>query len=381
MTDVSHIHHYVPQWYQERFFGDEERKFYLSIKPEDANPYGFIPLKSYSRCFFETDLYMLNFGRAQTDIIETKLFGHIDNIGSKALKNILASKTPLLPGEVWQDLLEYMDAQLSRTPRALRFFSKFINLGNGPLIVMQELRLMHASMWSDGVWEIFDATDSGIEFILSDNPVTLYNRAIYPLSKEGQTGMELNFEELGTQTLLPLDKHHLFVITHTQFARDPSYNPREKRLNPRYMDASIIDMLNIIKFRKLSEQDVIKVNFIIKNRADKYIASSSKDLLFPEKMNKKIDWNNIKKNDFLLPDPRDLEFSTEWIVGFRGGGAIGRNEYGEKSDDDNTKNTRNREWAALQKRKDYYDKRYGPLARKPARWQNSENASTKSKIN
>lgn len=370
MSNLSHVHHYVPQWYQKVFFGDTQPKFYLQL-PTDVQVNSYPRYKSPRKRFCENDLYMLKYKNSQSDVLEKKLFGRIDEIGANSIKQILSTNNVLMPGEVWNDFLEYLDAQLSRTPRALKFFNSYnVQAPNASLVFMQCVRNIHMAMWTDAVWEIFDATDSDIDFLLSDNPVTLYNRAIYPKSKEGQTGLELNFTEIGTQTIFPLNRKQLFVATHIQFARNPKYNPRQQILNPRVSGPGLISMFDIIRCRKMTDTDVIKVNFIIKNRADKYICASNKEFLYPEKMNKRIDWNNIGKNDFLLPDPRDLSFSTQWVIGNDNGFVCGGNEYGQPFDNDKTIVCRDKENAVLQERRLYYDRRYGPLNRLPAYAQN-----------
>ncbi len=370
MSNLSHVHHYVPQWYQKVFFGDTQPKFYLQL-PTDVQVNSYPRYKSPRKRFCENDLYMLKYKNSQSDVLEKKLFGKIDEIGANSIKQILSTNNVLMPGEVWNDFLEYLDAQLSRTPRALKFFNSYnVQVPNAPLVFMQCVRNIHMAMWADAVWEIFDATDSDIDFLLSDNPVTLYNRAIYPKSKEGQTGLELNFTEIGTQTIFPLNRKQLFVATHIQFARNPKYNPRQQILNPRVSGPGLISMFDIIRCRKMTDTDVIKVNFIIKNRADKYICASNKEFLYPEKMNKRIDWNNIGKNDFLLPDPRDLSFSTQWVIGNDDGFVCGGNEYGQPFDNDKTIVCRDKENTVLQERRLYYDRRYGPLNRLPAYAQN-----------
>lgn len=370
--DVSHIHHYVPQWYQEMFFGDKNEHFLLDMKhPYKKN--GFIQRKFASRTFYENDLYMIQSGDNKLDILEKFLFGTIDKVGYSVLTQILKSNRPLTLGECWMKLLGYMDAQLSRTPRALSFLSDFSRTRNHALLLMNNYQQIHLAMWTDCTWEVFDASESGLEFILSDNPVTLYNRDIYPLSNDGKTGMELNFPELGTQMLFPLDKYKLLVLTHKQFARNPFYNCRKQRINPRITGPMCIMLTDIIWNRKLSSDDVIKINFIIKNRADKYIAASNPDLLFPEKTNKKIDWNNIKKNDFLLPDPRELMIASEWVAGFKDGHSEGTNDYGQFEDDKEALSARDKESQILRQRQEYYNKRYGELGHRPAPFYNLDN--------
>jgi hypothetical protein len=45
---------------------------------------------------------------------------------------------------------------------------------------MQGIRMIHCTIWTEGVREIVSAEDAGIKFIVSDHPVTVYNHAVAP---------------------------------------------------------------------------------------------------------------------------------------------------------------------------------------------------------
>ena len=138
------------------------------------------------------------------------------------------------------------------------------------------------------------------------------------------------------------------------------------------MEPSMFGFDDIINNRKLSADDVLKINFIIKNRADRYIAASRKEFLFPEKVNKKLAWNNIFKHDFLLPDPRELPMITGWAMG-NGDKVVARgNEYRQDKDDEIATQCRDREWVALRERQDKYNKRLGEEKYRPAWKANQE---------
>ena len=52
---------------------------------------------------------------------------------------------------------------------------------------MQGIRMMHCTIWTEGVREIVSAEDADVKFIISDHPVTIYNHAVPP----GCAGMRL----------------------------------------------------------------------------------------------------------------------------------------------------------------------------------------------
>ena len=60
MSNLSHVHHYVPQWYQKVFFGDTQPKFYLQL-PTDVQVNSYPRYKSPRKRFCENDLYMLKY--------------------------------------------------------------------------------------------------------------------------------------------------------------------------------------------------------------------------------------------------------------------------------------------------------------------------------
>ena len=83
--------HYVPEWYQYRFFEGSEKEskfFYLDLKPEvKTAPNG----KKYSRnpilrwgppnCFYKDHLYTTKFLEWESTEIEELFFGKIDTDG------------------------------------------------------------------------------------------------------------------------------------------------------------------------------------------------------------------------------------------------------------------------------------------------------------
>jgi hypothetical protein len=45
---------------------------------------------------------------------------------------------------------------------------------------VQGIRMLHCTIWVDGVREIVSAENSDDKFITSDHPVTIYNHAVPP---------------------------------------------------------------------------------------------------------------------------------------------------------------------------------------------------------
>ena len=68
-TQQSHVHHYVPQWYQKRFLAPGKSKFhYLDLNPEVLTNNRVSHQRKAllhwgpGRCFYKDDLYTLKLG-------------------------------------------------------------------------------------------------------------------------------------------------------------------------------------------------------------------------------------------------------------------------------------------------------------------------------
>jgi hypothetical protein len=87
-----------------------------------------------------------------------------------------------------------------------------------------------------------------------------------------------------SQTIFPLTRDFCFVLTNLEYARDPSTEPLAKRTFAHNFRSSMTRADALIRTRKLSAQEVARVNFIVKARARRSIAASRKEWLYPEEM-------------------------------------------------------------------------------------------------
>jgi hypothetical protein len=155
---------------------------------------------------------------------------------------------------------------------------------------MQEVRMMHCTMWAEASMEIVGANDSDVRFIVSDTPVTFYNSVFYPANAKCKFPFDPEIYLKGTRTIFPLDINNCAILTNVEYARKPGKHKASKpRINPRYFDQTIIKYDDIIRELELKEQQVLSKNYILKNRATRYIAAANKDWLFPERYLKKPD--------------------------------------------------------------------------------------------
>jgi hypothetical protein len=330
--------HYVPQWYQRRFLAPgQSRLFHLNLDPDRKTlPDGRqVPRKALhewgtKNCFVEYDLYTTHFGPIVNDEVEKYLFGAIDDQGAKAVRAFALGNHADVH-ESFQDFFEHMAAQKLRTPKGLDWIrSCYGALDQVDLMVeMQALRLMHCTMWVEGVREIVSAQDSDVKFILTDHPVTVYNAALTPTSKQSAYPQDPLVAALGSQTVFALDANTCLILTHLEYAKDPDQrNLTRLRTNARHLGPGMTRTDNFIRDRRLNRDEVIATNHLLKSRAKRYIAAADKTWLYPEhEFNGS--WAQIAK--VLLPQADLWRFGGEIYVGYKDGTSGYWDEHGRTS--------------------------------------------------
>lgn len=332
--------HFVPQWYQKGFM-DEGGEQLCHLKrrnielPDGSNKTVFSKKwQTPAQRFYAKDLYSTFFGEEVNDEIEQKLFGPIDDNGSKAIRAFLTNDQSLWHHS-FEDLFVYLDAQKLRTPKGLDWIaSKYPMLNQHQLMIeMQALRSMHYTIWSEGVRELVSAEDSDIKFIVSDHPVTVYNYACSPDSELCHYPNDPDISLNGSQTIFPLDKNRCLILTNLDYAKDPrETNPIKQRINATRTRRSMVKTIEFIHSRKLSAADVTKINHVIKSRSQSSIAAGKEAWLYPEK-NLTCEWSEIK--EVLAPPSDELyKFGGELYARFEDGSVYYQDAYGRTSNDD-----------------------------------------------
>ena len=321
--------HYVPVGYQKRFILDRQKKlYYLDLNPKYKElPDGRrvrisrdLRYQGPKICFFEKDLYTTKFFNIRNEEIETYLFGKIDDNIHDALDGLILNNHRLLH-KYFQYIFEYIDAQKLRTPKGLDWIkSNYFQLTKNELLLeMQFLRTMHCTMWVEGIMEIVSAEDSNIKFIISDHPVTIYNYACSPDSDFCKYSNDPPTAWKASQTIFPLGLNHCLILTNLEYGDSPDeVDPVSGRTNPRFFSQTITRWDTIIRDRKLKEEEVCAINYIIKRRARKYIAAGKKEWLYPEKMYTKNEWKSLRKI-FLPPKNKIHQFGGEIYAGGKDG--------------------------------------------------------------
>ena len=369
--------HYVPQWYQHRFIPptSRERKFFfLDPQPErfrDAN--GVMRTKKAIHrwgppsCFVENNLYTTRFGSWQSTEIEQKFFGKIDTDGRRAVEYFTAYSHPSVDGPAFQAMMRYMSTQKLRTPKGLAYLSELAHVPdrNAVLIALQHLQHLHGAIWSECIWCLGDATRATTKFIISDHPVTVYNRDCFPLSHwcKGHRDPDINLQ--GTHTIFPLSLDKILMLTNLSWVRNPYGRATGQRPNPSPFRSAMFNFKSIQTHRTLSETEVNEINYVIKRRANRYLAAGQEEWLYPERHLPNDHWRKLGSGYLFMPDPRSVTFSSELIIGYKDQRADRYDEYGRRpwQRGFGDKEQSDREWKTFHAFKGEFARLFGPKRR------------------
>jgi hypothetical protein len=114
--------------------------------------------------------------------------------------------------------------------------------------------------------------------------------------------------------------------------------------------------------RELEEDEVLRINLILKKHATRYVAAAEDEWLYPERQATTTDWSKLDDDWFLLPHPYKVDFSGGIVAGFRDGSSWAADEYGRRPGDPGYENKKQRqkEWDAhLRAQREWATKRAG----------------------
>lgn len=368
--------HYVPDWYQHRFFpeGMSEKKFYyLDLHPESRSSGG----RSYTRnavlrwgpkhCFREEDLYTTKVGNWESTEIEEKFFGKVDSSARFALDYFADFQHPSVDGDALHALVPYLSIQKLRTPKGLAFLANATKESrkNMVLLQLQRLQQLFCAMWTECVWSIADASQSETKFLLSDHPVTVYNRGCFPGSAMCRDFRDPDIWLSGTHTLFPLNLEKILILTNLSWVRNPYGNPVKPRPHPKLFRTAMFNFMQIQTGRKLTDVEVNEINFIIKRRAYRYVAAAKREWLYPEEKISTQYWDKLGGGYLLMPDPRSLGFSGEIIIGYDNKRSDAFDPYGRRPwhKDFANKQQQDQEWETFHAFQGEFARLYGPRRR------------------
>jgi Protein of unknown function (DUF4238) len=333
--------HYVPQWYQRQFIPTDQadRELYLlDLKPESFRDGKGVRRRRKAlrrtgtrKCFAIDDLYTTRFGGVESRDLERVFFGQVDERGKKAVEFFVKFDHDRVSGEALQDLMMYMSTQKLRTPKGLDWLAAQAGVRDRGDVLdrLAGLRTVYGAIWAECAWQIADASGSPTKFIVSDHPVTVYNRSCAPGHPWCKGANDPDIRLQATHTLFPLSSERLLILTNRLWACSPHRPPVEMRANPDLFRGAMFNFLEIQTRRPLSDQDVLKVNCIIKRRAYRYIAAGREEWLYPERR-VKFTWRAVGDEHLLMPDPRSLHPGAEIAIGYTGGRTEAMDTFGRR---------------------------------------------------
>jgi hypothetical protein len=316
-------------------------------------------------------LYTTRFGSEESTKIEEIFFGKIDRNGPQAVDYFATFAHPSMNNEAFQRLMLYMSTQKLRTPKGLGFLSQEAQKveqtidRNKVLRIMLRFRSLYCAIWTECVWLIADASKSETKFIISDHPVTVYNRRRGPRSQWCRDYNDPHIWLQGTHTIFPLSLDKILILTNLSWVRNPYQSELNLRPNPRPLRNAMFKYTDIQTLRHLTEEEVRQINFIIKSRAYKYIAAAQEEWLYPERYISKSQWNVYGDGYLLMPDPRSVTYSGEIMWGNNDGIGGSIDAYGRRPwEKDYGKEDKSKdEFRTFLRFQGEFARRYGPYRR------------------
>jgi len=334
--------HYVPVWYQKRFFLPDQPSnelWYLDLNPgtfKDGRGQ-LVERRALKRlgpkyCFRERDLYTTTFGAADSTKLEELFFGSVDTDGAKAVDYFTRFAHPSADEEAFHGLVRYMSVQKLRTPKGLGWLAEQLRSGAKDHVLNMVVRLQQVfgAIWCESVWLIADASDTTTKFLVTDHPVTVYNRRCGPRSQWCRGCNDPDIRYHASHTIFPLSLERILVLTNLSWVRNPYQSEVGVRPNPNPWRASVFNFTSIQTRRQLREQEVLEINFILKRRALRYVAAAKEEWLYPELHVSKSGWADFGQGYLFMPDPRGINLGGKVMIGFRGGGSDSFDAYGRK---------------------------------------------------
>lgn len=199
------------------------------------------------RCFAQDDLYTTNWGYIANVDIEKFFFGKLDTEGKASVEWATKYDHSDFDGEALRTFLRYLSVQKLRTPRGLAWLRHATGSGSKDFTLeeMQRLQQIFCATWSDAVWQIADASQSDTKLIVSDHPVTIYNRDCPPQSLECRYPSDPDVRLVGSQTIFPLSLDKVLLMTNLAWVRNPYQRATKLGPNERYFREGVFRFLDI----------------------------------------------------------------------------------------------------------------------------------------
>jgi hypothetical protein len=135
-----------------------------------------------------------------------------------------------------------------------------------------------------------------------------------------------------SHTYFPLSLNKVLILTNLSWVHNPFQNELKVRPNPQFFrpGGSMFSFLGIQVGRKLTEDEVVQINYITKRRAFRYIAAAEREWLYPEKRVSTDHWKKLGDGLLLMPEPRLIVMGGETMMRDTSGRVEAFSEYGHK---------------------------------------------------
>lgn len=336
-------HHYVPQWYQRGFIPSDARFQELALL--DLKPAAFrvpsgkkiedkeLKVLGPKRCFAIEDLYTTKIGNSESRELEKRFFGDIDTRGSRAARFLSSFDLSSYYEGFVEDFLTYVSSQKLRTPTGLDGLVNDLHEQSrqDALHYLEELRSIFGAIWAECVWEIAEIKeDCDLGFIISDHPVTIYNKSYAPGHPVCRGFHDPDIRCHGSHTIFPLSLSKVLILTNRTWACDPSLGSTDLRPNPKFDRGATFNIGDVHTGRQLELEEVLAINWVIKKRARRFIAAGKEEWLYPEQI-QTFNWREIGERCILMPDPRSLTPNSETTIAFDDGSFSFNDAFGHRA--------------------------------------------------
>lgn len=224
------------------------------------------------------------------NIFENTLGDWLESVAKTAIDCLILAPSELTEQEIAM-LLVYLELQRVRVPRQAKMAMLLmrdallslvspdiiadIHAGGLQLTMKKSARFDYMRnmvgqfhpWFSRMEWEVIEA-EKGSAFITTDSPVSFYNVNCRPPSEAG-------IALAGTMVLFPLDSHHLLVMRHSEYRKDPDRSPLKVLPDPIRGDG----LLSVINGKVWRRELVANHNKVMVLLSDQLIVGESKEVL------------------------------------------------------------------------------------------------------
>lgn len=277
-------HHYVPQWYLDRF---TDSRGFLQVYDTHANTWRTQRPNKVMRI---NDYYRQSWAPEGTDPVGLERFlgAELEPLGQQAIDKALLGKGALDAVES-AALLTYIEFQWMRVPRQAQRIKARLHafvLEHAPqdirdAVASGRLRIhiedfVRFDFFRKAMstlspyfmamsWAVIES-DGEMPFITTDSPVHFFNAAVPPPAEPG-------LAQAGTDVVFPLTPERLLVMRH------PDYDSGRLEALDTITDLPDDVHIRVSRGRQMNREQVIRMNYVMLMLSHRTVVSSSKQAI------------------------------------------------------------------------------------------------------